>query len=252
MNRINLSPLASASTQQSNTHDDSQTQTTPTASVFAFDKFAPQTESEVSVFAPLNYVESYAYPLIIWLHSDGRSSSELESLMANVSVQNYVGIAPQASVGNFQCGYFWEQDFDSIEAAQVSIDESIRQATNRFNINPKRIFLAGSGGGGTMAIRIGLRQPDKFAGIISLNGQLPEGHSPLAQWSGCREMPIFWSYFLDTERHNEKMCDQFRFLCTAGFLNLSAREYPTQSLQETMAPNAINCWIMEQIESAIL
>lgn len=249
MNRIKLSPLASAT---SNSTDETAKDSKSPLAAFAFDQTAPRSVHDTTIFAPLHYEKNYRYPLIIWLHSDGQSSSQLESTMLKLSVQNYVGVAPQAPIGNFHCGYFWEQDFDSIQTASDTIADSIDQITNRFNINPQRIFLAGSGGGGTMALRIGLQQPDQFAGVISLNGPLPEGFSPLAQWPNCREMPIFWSHCLQNSDDVIDMCEQFRFLYASGFLNVTACEYPTLESLEKFALQGVNKWIMEQIDSAIL
>lgn len=249
MNRIKLSPLASASPLQ-----EKETQTPKRklpASIFSPETIEATTAQEIACFAPMNYEKNYAYPLIIWLHSDGQSSSQLESLMTSLSIQNYVGVAPQASMGNFHCGYFWEQDWDSIQSAHDSISECISRAKAKFNINPRRIFLAGSDGGGTMALRIGFQRPNDFAGIISLNGPMPSGQTPLAQWTRCRSMPIFWSHFVNDEDQGHAMCEQFRFLYASGFLNVTAREYPSLGYLEKLAPAAVNQWIMEQIESAI-
>lgn len=253
MNRINLSPLATSKSQNaSDTSNEESTQRMD--SLFAWDTGEPQTENEISVFAPLNYEPNYGYPLIVWLHSDGQTSSQLETLMTNISVQNYVGVAPQAPIGNFHCGYYWEQDFDSIHVANRSIGDAIRLAQSRFNIQSNRIFLAGSGGGGTMALRIGLRNPGQFAGVITLNGPMPAGLSPLAQWARCRNMPIFWSQCVqDNDGPDQaEMCRQFRFLYASGFLNVSVREYQSPGHLEQDAPRAINKWIMEQIDSAVL
>lgn len=255
MNRIKLSPLASASSSQDTQNEQEILHSPKTklpASIFAFDQSNVQAVPETSFFAPLDYEKNYEYPLIVWLHSDGQSSSQLESLMAELSMQNYVGVAPQAPIGNFQCGYFWEQDFDSIQSAQDLVADAIDQAQSKFSINRRRIFLAGSGGGGTMALRLAMQQPDLFAGVVSLNGPLPHGQSPLAQWNQCRTMPIFWSHFIDQEDDANEMCKQFRFLYSAGFLNVTAREYPTLAHLEKLAPRAINQWVMEQISSAIL
>lgn len=248
MNRIKISPLASASPIQ---EEKIPPKRKIPASVFSPETFEPGTTQEIACFAPINYEKNYAYPLIIWLHSDGQSSRQLETLMPSLSIQNYVGVAPHASVGNFQCGYFWEQDWDSIQSAHDLISESISRAKAKFNINPKRIFLAGAGGGGTMALRVGLQRPDEFAGIVSMNGPMPSGLTPLSQWTECRQMPIFWSHALDAEDRGTAMCEQFRFLYASGFLNVTAREYPTLGYLQKLAPQAVNEWIMEQISSSI-
>ena len=57
---------------------------------------------------------------------------------------------------------------------------AIDHAALRFNIDHQRVFLAGFGGGGEMAFRVAFERPDLFAGVISINGQVPSGDSPLA------------------------------------------------------------------------
>ena len=105
-----------------------------------------------------------------------------------------------------------------------------------------------------MAFRIGLQQPNRFAGIVSMNGPLPDGQSPMAHWERCRSMPVFWSHHVDPAEPDNaiNMCRHFQSLYAAGFLNLTAREYPTLQYLEQLAPSAVNRWIMEQIQSSIL
>lgn len=249
MNRIKLSPLASAPVKK----DDSLTK--PDSGGLAFEKSSIRSDQEVSLFGPLHYEKSYSYPLIVWLHSDGQKSAQLQAIMPDVSMRNYVGVAPQAPVGNFECGYFWEQDFDSICAAEESIIAAIKTAFDRFNIAPRRVFIAGLGNGGTMALRMSLTHPELFAGAISLGGSMPEGQMALARWSEARQKPVFWaqhSESSDQQADSQDSCSDFRKLFAWGFTDLVAREYPTRKHLEAMAPREIDKWIMEQIQSAIL
>ena len=248
MNRIKLSPLASSPVSEP------AAQTVSRSVANAFDAPVNSTEQETCLFGPLQYEKNYAYPLIVWLHSDGQKATQLQSILPSISMQNYFGVAPQAPVGNFQCGYHWEQDFDSIQVAQESVFTAIRDASSRFNIAKNRIFLAGLGGGGTMALRIAMSQPEQFAGVIALNGPLPEGHSVLARWKEARQLPVFWAHHQASEGKTSaaSMCRNFQELFTFGFLNLVAREYPTLKNLEDLAPRVINRWIMEQIQTAIL
>ncbi len=249
MNRIKLSPLASSPVSKP------ASQAVSKSVPFAFDGPVTSAEQETCLFGPLQYEESYAYPLIVWLHSDGQNASQLQSILPGISMQNYVGVAPQAPVGNFQCGYHWEQDFDSIHAAQESVYGAIESASSRFNIAKHRIFLAGLGGGGTMALRIAMSQPEQFAGVIALNGPVPDGHSVLSRWKEARQLPVFWAHHQEASQGKTSaasMCRNFQELFTFGFLNLVAREYPTLQNLEDLAPREINKWIMEQVQTAIL
>jgi len=141
----------------------------------------------------------------------------------------------------------------SIQTAQESVFDAIDVASTRFNIASKRIFLAGLGGGATMALRIAMKQPEQFAGVIALNGPMPEGHSVLSRWQEARQMPVFWAHHQASQGKTSAaaMCQHFQELFTYGFLNLVAREYPTLKNLESLAPREINKWIMEQIQTAI-
>ena len=248
MNRIKLSPLASSPVSEP------VAQAVSRSAPNAFSGSVTSAEQDTCLFGPLQYEKNYAYPLIVWLHADGQNPTQLQSILPNISMQNYFGVAPQGPVGNFQCGYFWEQDFDAIQAAQESVFAAIQDASSRFNIAKNRIFLAGLGGGGTMALRIAMSQPEQFAGVIALNGPMPEGHSVLARWKEARQLPVFWAHHQASQGKTSasSMCRNFQELFTFGFLNLVAREYPTLKNLEDLAPREINRWIMEQIQTAIL
>lgn len=248
MNRIKLSPLATSPVAKP------ASQTASRSTLFTSDKQATSAEQETCLFGPLQYEKHYAYPLIVWLHSDGQKSDQLQSILPKISMQNYVGVAPQGAVGNFQCGYHWDQDFDSIQAAQESVFAAIEMACSRFNIAKNRIFLAGLGGGGTMALRIAMNQPDDFAGVIALNGPMPVGHSILSRWKEARQLPVFWAQHKASQGETSAaaMSRNFQQLFSFGFMNLVAREYPTLSDLEGLAPREVNKWIMEQVETAIL
>ena len=247
MNRIKLSPLASSPV----TAPASQKASGVTP--FGFDN-SSSSEQETCLFGPLQYEKNYAYPLIVWLHSDSQKAAQLQSILPEISMKNYVGVAPQAPVGNFQCGYHWDQDFDSIQAAQESVFAAIEVARSRFNINPNRIFLAGLDGGGTMALRIAMSHPERFAGVIALNGPMPVGHSFLSRWKEARQLPVFWAQHQmgQGETSGSAMCRNFQELFMFGFQNLVAREYPSLQDLESLAPAAVDRWIMEQVQTAIL
>ena len=66
-------------------------------------------------------------------------------------------------------------------AAEARVADAVAQIRQRFHVHRQRIFLAGSGDGGTMAIRLALRSADHYAGAASIGGCFPQHHSPLAR-----------------------------------------------------------------------
>ncbi len=244
MNRIKIGPLAT-------TAPEPKIDSNSTLSQFNFDKLIRQSGEDFFSFVPMHYEKNYAYPLIVWLHPDGKKPDEIQRVIQQASIRNYVGIAPQAPVGNFQAGYYWEQELETIDLAHDSVTAAIDHATARFNIDPNRIFIAGCGSGGTMAFRIGLERPELFAGVVSINGPMPSEQKPLGQWSSCRELPVFWAHSRKSDEFGqEQLCDQLKLLHIAGF-SVTLRQYPNDNCLHDKTLADMNRWIMETIQTSI-
>src|SRR4029453_1023410 len=118
----------------------------------------------VSYFAPEGYEANYAYPLLVWLHNAGGDERQRARVMPLVRRRNYVGLGVRGPVAGERRGYAWPQTADAIVAADQQVADAIGKARERFSIPCGRIFLAGYQSGGTMAYRIALRNPERFAG----------------------------------------------------------------------------------------
>jgi len=203
MNRIKLSPLASVDTDEISSKDSTL------KTLDQFDKITNRSD-QYSLFVPLHYEKNYAYPLIVWLHSDGSQSSEIDSILA------------------------------AIDAASM-----------RYNIASNRIFIGGAGTGGTMAFRIAFERPELFAGVISMNGPLPEHEKPLGCWAESRQLPVFWAHGrTNKEFEQSQLCQQLRLLHIAGF-SVTLRQYPTETCTNEKTLSDMNRWIMETIDSSV-
>jgi phospholipase/carboxylesterase len=245
MNRIKISPLAMAV--PSLDKRDSAT----AHSLDHYDKLTSRSSNESSIFVPMHYEKNYSYPLVVWLHSDGEKSAEINRVMPQASMRNFVGIAPQSSVGNFEAGYYWEQESESINSAHDSIIAAIDYASMKFNIASHRIFIGGAGAGGTMAFRVALERPEIFAGVISINGPIPERQKPLGQWAECREIPVFWVHGRHSDEFDQdQLCQQLRLLHIAGF-SVTLRQYPIAECLNQHTLSDMNKWIMETIDTTV-
>ena len=80
--------------------------------------------------------------------------------------------------------YGWQQSDEDVLAAEQRVFDSIEATGRRFHIAARRIFLAGFDCGGTMAFRVAMKHPERFAGVLSLGGAFPTGGMPLAQAAG--------------------------------------------------------------------
>ncbi len=204
------------------------------------------------LFLPLHYEPNYKYPLIVWLHSGGDDSAQLLRVMPGISLRNYVGVAPAGNLGNPAQGNQWSQSPSGISAAVERVSQAIDHAQIKTSIRPDRVFLAGYGNGGTMALRVGFELSHLVAGVLSFNGPFPQGMTPLRDWMSCRKVPLFWSHGRKSEEFCEgKLCDQLKLLHIAGF-NVTLRQYPHGDELPATALSDANRWIMESISSAIV
>lgn len=190
-----------------------------TASVFesAVESFSPRRNGDSRrrafphfLVAPIKYEKNYAYPLLVWLHDGGSSESELFDVAPQISTRNYVAVAPRglaATRANLLCSrangrlivektrrdtyYDWPETEEGVSEAENLVFHSIDQALAKFNVHRRRVFLLGRGTGGTMALRVALRNPREFAGVVSIDGAFPTlERQPLRNWRDARDLPI--------------------------------------------------------------
>ena len=206
-------------------------------------------EHQVCLFGPERYESRYDYPLIVWLHSCHSSERELEQVMPELSLQNYVACAPRGTSGCDSEGKFfrWGQSAAASTIAEEIVFETVALAQTQFSIAPQRIFLAGFGQGGTTAWRIALRYPDRFAGVVSICGDFPHRSQPLANIHQSRNMPTLWLYGADSEQCGiRQVCDSLPILHSAS-LSVDIRQYACGTELLTNMLTDMNSWFMELV-----
>lgn len=206
-------------------------------------------EQQLCLFGPESYEPRYDYPLIVWLHSCESSELELENVMPDLSMRNYVSCAPRGTVACDPEGkYFrWGQSAASVAIAEEVVFESVAAATLQFNISPKKVFLAGFGGGATMAWRIALRYPQRFAGVVSICGQFPQANQPLTNLHFARQLPTLWLYGEQSKECGvQQVCETLPMLHSAK-LGVDIRQYPcgTELLSNMLVD--VNSWLMSKV-----
>lgn len=208
-------------------------------------------EHQLCLFGPERYEPRYDYPLIVWLHSCNSSEAELEGVMPEFSLQNYVACAPR---GTTACDpeakyYRWGQSAAASAIAEEVVFESIEVAQQHFSVCPKRVFLVGFGGGGTMAWRIALRYPKRFAGVVSICGDFPHRNQPLSNIENSRDLPTLWLYGAESTRCGiQQVCESLPILHSAS-LAVDIRQYPCGNELLTNMLVDVNNWVMERVTS---
>jgi phospholipase/carboxylesterase len=212
-------------------------------------------------FLPTAYEPGYAYPLLVFLHGRGGSERQLIPWMPALSQRNYVAIAlrgPQmvrsgkcrrgaASVGlRSQPGYTWRLPASADGAIEEYVFEAIAQTQQRLHIHPQRIFLMGFCEGAEVAYRLALRYPERFGGLVVLNGALPSCR-PLLRLPQARQLSVFIAHGIANAVLPLSAARQAASLLYTAGLNVQFRVYPTtHRLHPAMWQDA-NRWLMQLI-----
>lgn len=205
---------------------------------------APATRPEFAVFTPKGYEPGYRYPLLVWLHGEGSDEQSLPDVMRHVSTRNFVAVAPRGT-DHAETGPAWSDRPESIDTAEDAIFEAIESAADRFGLHPERVLLAGVGTGGTMAMRIALRHPERFGGVATIDGPLPTGNQPLARLNDLRGLPLLLSASKESAGYDESRVCRDLSLLHAGGCRVAIRQYPGDDELTTTMLADLNRWAME-------
>jgi hypothetical protein len=105
--------------------------------------------------------------LLVWLHGCyGQAKYDISDVSENASEsRNYIAIAPQGPDGGTDpLPVCWNPGSD---VAKVLTD--IAQAETRFNVNRRRVIIAGYSSGGDLGYRTIFEHAKTFAGILAIN-----------------------------------------------------------------------------------
>lgn len=202
---------------------------------------------QYSLFGPLHYEPKYAYPLLVWLHGPRDDERQLQQIMPLVSLRNYVAIGPRGTCRGHDDlpVHHWGNSSLAIEQAERSVAECLSIARQRFHVNPEKIFVAGLGSGGTMALRVALRNPELFAGAASLGGSFPRGQRPLVAWSRLPGLKLFLGHGRDSRNYSvDQLCEDLRLFHTSR-LAVAVRQYPVGDELRTPMLRDLDRWMME-------
>ncbi len=205
----------------------------------------------LAAFCPLNYESKYAYPLLVWLHSQGEDETQLRQVMPLISLRNYIGIAVRGverlSLPGGSMGFGWKFRRGDFAASGERVLWAVDRAENRFHVSHRRVFLAGCGTGGTMAMRIAMQHPERFAGVLSMFGGFPRGQMPLTRLACARKVPVFLASGRDCVHYPPlSVCEDLRLLHAAG-MSVSMRQYPGGDTLSALVLGDVDRWIMEQM-----
>ena len=201
------------------------------------------------LFTPEHYEQGYAYPLVLWLHSDASSEYELDGLMPHLSLRNYVALAirgtqlSQVSERRFQ----WGNASATVAAAEEMVLEAVESVSEKLSINRQKVFLAGHGAGGTLAQWLGLRHSQTFAGVVSIHGGFPRRPKSLVHWKAARSLPVLFMYGEQSEIcDTDEVCRSLRHVHSAG-LRYQFAQFPGGDVLDSAMTETANRFMMDLV-----
>lgn len=213
------------------------------------------------LFAPVHYEPNYAYPLVILLHAPGRDERQLFEVMPRLSLRNYVAAAPRGlradelenrtvqgqSGKKYRPLFDWPTTASGVEEAEDRIFDTMEKAKAGCHIAPDRVFLVGIGNGGTLAMRVGTKYPERFAGAVSLGGAFPVDHRPLGRWERIRSFPMLMTVGLKNTVFSPTVASEQLKLFYAAGMSVSIRQY--NAADELLPQMYRDChrWIMDRV-----
>jgi phospholipase/carboxylesterase len=218
---------------------------------------APQGASQgrpLRTFLPTGYEPNYPYPLLVFLHGHGSSEEQILRLAPRLSRRNYICIGlrgPHAvnSRATGETAYSWGLDAQADFAVEEYVLRSVEQTRRLYHVHSERIYLAGFREGATLAYRLGMLYPERFGGIISLNGNMPRRGGPLLRLPDVRGLRVLIGHGIANSLVPLGMAkEDFRLLYTAG-LDIHMQTYPTNHRIHPDMLRDIDRWIMQQIKS---
>jgi phospholipase/carboxylesterase len=148
----------------------------------------------LGTFLPTGYERKYAYPLVVFLHGRGGNEEQILKYAPRLSRRNFICIGlrgPQPVADALgRPAFSWSADAPVDSNTEDYIYRAIEQTRRAYHVHSERIYLAGVGEGATLAYRLGLGSPERFAGIVALNGHMPRGGGPLFRFPDVRRLKV--------------------------------------------------------------
>jgi phospholipase/carboxylesterase len=205
----------------------------------------------VRTFLPTGYEPRYPYPLVVFFHGQAGNEEQILHLAPRLSRRNYICISLRGphEMGVREDGrscYSWGSQGYTNPLIEDYVLRAVELTRRSYHVHSERIYLAGICEGATLAYSLGVLFPEKFGGVISLNGAMSRRGGTLMRLAALRQLRVFIGHGIANATVPLTMArEDYRLLWTAG-LNVELHTYPaTHRLHPDMLRD-INRWIMQQ------
>jgi len=203
-------------------------------------------------FLPVGYEPNYPYPLLVFLHGNASSEEQILRLAPRLSRRNYISIAPRGPHvlvprTDGRVTYSWGPEGYDDPMVEDYIFRAIEQTRRTYHIHSERIYLAGFREGAAVAYRLGMVYPDRFAGVVSLNGCMPRRGGPLMRLPEVRKLRVFIGHGLANAIVPLAQAKQDHRLFYSAGLNVKLNTYPSTHRIHTEMLRDVDRWVQDNI-----
>lgn len=206
----------------------------------------------VSLFFPQGYEPRYAYPLLVFLHGQGENENQWIDAVPSLSRRNYIAIGlrglTRVQRPDGSSGYGWGGHRRCDGLIEDYVLTAIKETMRACHIHSERIFLAGMCEGASIAYQLGLSFPDRFAGLIALNGWMSDGPLPAAPHEQRRSLKVFIGHGSFNERVSSIRATQAHQLLYSAGLAVRLRYYPSDHRLHPSMLRDVDRWLMQHCD----
>ncbi len=230
-------------------------QTTRPAEGFYTSEVLASKRWPVRTFLPTGYEPRYAYPLLVFFHGQGGDEQQILQLAPRLSRRNFICIGlrgPRVTDlrNDGRIGFSWGTCDSYDVLLEDYVLEAVEQTRETFNIHSERIYLAGVCEGASLAFRLGLTFPERFNGVISLNGTMPQHRRPLFRFPEVKNLRVFMGHGIANALMPLSLAkNDYKLLYSAG-LDVDLKTYPTNHRLHIYMLRDINRWIIGHCNQA--
>lgn len=237
-------------------------------------------------FVPMRYEPNYPYPLLVLFHNRGGDEHHMVRSMPAMTWRNYVGLGLRGPEvvqrRERQEGFGWGPSFarpdrrqpraipappdrevvrrvlatdgpsDAIDALEDGVFSAVRDVRRTLHVHSERIFLVGCGEGAAVAFRLGLTYPERFAGVVAINGWLPSGFRPLARLKECRDLRILVVHGEWNARAPIDLARKGVSTLRAGGLKVAFQTYPCAHRVTSPMMADVDTWLINQCTTGLV
>lgn len=224
----------------------------PAEGFYSSETHAPS-RRPVRTFLPTGYEDRYPYPLVVFFHGHGGTEDQIIRLAPRLSRRNYISIGlrgpHEIETDAGRVGFTWSDESGPDEATDEYILDAVTLTMRRYNVHSERIYLAGVWEGAEVAYRMALASPEKFAGVISLNGVLPSPREggPLLRLPEARKLRVMIAHGVANSVQLLSSAQRNHRVFYAAGMDVQFTTYPTNHKLHTDMLRDVNRWIMKHV-----